>query len=34
MITEDVRAAVTEDSRRMLMINALAILEKKMKDHV
>lgn len=34
MITEDVRAAVTEDSRRELMINALAILEKKMKDHV
>ncbi len=33
MITEDVRAAVTEDSRRELMINALAILEKKMKDH-
>ncbi|MDQ6866631.1 MAG: RNA-binding protein [Thermoproteota archaeon] len=33
MITEDVRAAVTEDSRRQLMINALAILEKKMKDH-
>jgi translin len=34
MITEDVRAAVTEDSRRQLMINALAILEKKLKDHV
>ena len=34
MITEDVRAAVTEDSRRELMINALAKLEKKMKDHV
>jgi translin len=33
MITEDVRAAVTEDSRRELMINALAIIEKKMKDH-
>jgi translin len=33
MITEDVRAAVTEDSRRELMIKALAILEKKMKDH-
>ena len=34
MITEDVRAAVTEDSRRQLMINALAILEKKLTDHV
>jgi translin len=34
MINEDVRAAVTEDSRRQLMINALAILEKKLKDHV
>ena len=34
MITEDVRAAVTEDSRRQLMINALAILEKKLKDQV
>jgi translin len=34
MITEDVRAAVTEDSRRELMINALAMLEKKLKDHV
>ena len=34
MITEDVRAPVTEDSRRQLMINALAILEKKLKDHV
>jgi len=32
MITEDVRAAVTEDSRRELMINALAILEKKLKN--
>jgi translin len=27
MITEDVRAAVAEDSRRELMINALAVLE-------
>jgi translin len=34
MITEDVRAAVTEDSRRELMINVLGILEKKLKDHV
>ena len=34
MITEDVRAVVTEDSRRQLMINALAILEKKLKDQV
>lgn len=34
MVTEDVRAAVTEDSRRQLMINALAILEKKLTDHV
>lgn len=28
MITEDVRAAVTEDSRRELLINALAVLQK------
>jgi len=34
MITEDVRAAVTEDSRRQLLINALAILEKKLKTDV
>lgn len=34
MITEDVRAVVTEDSRRQLMINALAILEKKLEHHV
>lgn len=33
MITEDVRAAVTEDCRRELMINALAVLEKNFRSH-
>jgi translin len=34
IIIEDVRAAVTEDSRRELVINALAILERNLKDDV